>query len=487
MVKALLRSGKFWLGLMAVVLAIVAAFVVPPLYRIGLLGSGYMAQQLCAGIFVSGRPFDRVMAEDLSGPGLGALALFSPRVDETAKTVRASAFGIAGQTAVFQEGLGCTLIRHQTVEAFRARTGGLFPGEPAPLPDAEWPDGGNVASGPWQDDFAWPDGVDGQAASRAVDAIFVDPATERLRGTRALVVVHKGRIVAERYAPGFDAQMPLVGWSMSKTGTNALIGLRVGDGRLALDDRRLMPEWRAPDDMRGVITLNELMRMTSGLAFYEDPGDKLSDVSQMMFVQGNTARFAASKPLAFAPGIHWAYSSGTTAILAGVLRETFEDERAYLRYPRERLFGPLGMRTAQLAPDASGTFVGAAFLYASARDWARLGLLYLRGGRWGDAQLLPKEWVAYSTTPTPQAPRAEYGAQVWLKLTKSQGLGEPPMPEDAFYMLGHNGQAVAMVPSKDLVVVRLGLTPSGSGDWDTARELGPLVNAFPDTNGAPDL
>ncbi|BAQ16120.1 serine hydrolase domain-containing protein [Methyloceanibacter caenitepidi] len=481
MSKTLKRSGKVWLVALAIAIAAVAYLAVPPLYRIALLGSGYMAQQLCAGLFVSGRTFDAVMAEDLSGPGLGPLAPFTAHVDDTAKTVRASPLGVgfAGQTAVFQEGLGCTLVRDQSAAAYAARARDPFDADPPAAPDAEWPQGSRVAAGAWRADFAWPDGVDGPAASQAVDAIFADPDPERPRATRALVVVHKGRIVAERYAPGFDAHMPLVGWSMSKTGTNALIGLRVKDGKLGLDDTRLMPEWLGRDDMRGEITLNTLLRMISGLAFHEDPDDKLSDVSQMMFVQGNTAAFAASKPLAYAPGTHWSYSTGTAAILSGVLRETFDDERDYLRYPRERLFGPLGMRTAQLAPDAAGTFMGGAFLYASARDWARLGLLYLQDGRWDGEQILPEGWVAYTTRPTVQSPNDRYGAQVWLKLEKSANLGEPPMPADSFYMLGHNGQVVAMIPSKDLVVVRLGQTMNG-GDWDTARDLGPLVNAFTD-------
>lgn len=481
MSKAVRRFGSILLAALVVALAIAALVGGPPLYRIALLGSGYMAQQLCAGVFISGRSLDQVMDEDLSGPGLGALALFTPRVDEMDKSVRASAFGvgIAGQTAVFRKGLGCTIIRHESVAEFRARNPDPFTAEPRPAPDAEWPEGSRVAAGPWRTGFAWPDGVDGPAASQAVDAIFAEPDPAHPRNTRALVVVHQGRIVAERYAPGFDAHMPLVGWSMSKTGTNALIGLRIKDGALALDDKRLMPEWRGRDDMRGEITVNALLRMISGLGFDEDPDDKLSDVSQMTYVQGNTAAFAASKPLVYAPGTHWSYSTGTTEILSAVLRETFDDERGYLRYPRERLFGPLGMRTAQLAPDASGTLVGGVFLYASARDWARFGLLFLRDGTWGGEQILPEGWVAYTTRPTGQSPDDRYGAQIWLKLEQSDNLGEPPMPADSFYMLGHNGQVVAMVPSKDLVVVRLGQTLSG-GDWDTARDLGPLVNAFPD-------
>ncbi|MDJ0513219.1 MAG: serine hydrolase, partial [Methyloceanibacter sp.] len=284
---ALLLSVRFWLCVVVAALALAASIFGPPLYRIALLGSGYMAQQLCAGIFVSGRSFGHVMSEDLTGPGLGALSLFKPHVDETAMTVRASAYGIAGQTAVYRDGLGCTLIRHESAEALRAKTPGLFAAKP-PDSDAAWPIGAGVAASAQGASIDWPAGVDAPAASEALDAIFAEPNPEKPRNTRALVVVHNGRLVAERYAPGFDAQMPLVGWSMSKTGTNALIGLRVKDGKLALEELRLMPEWLGRDDMRGAITLNALLRMISGLAFYEDPDDKLSDVSQMMFVQENT-------------------------------------------------------------------------------------------------------------------------------------------------------------------------------------------------------
>src|SRR5680860_1506183 len=352
-------SRNFWLMLAAIAVVTAAAIELPRLYRVALLGSGYMAQTLCAGLFIAGRDLDSLMTEDLSGPGLDALGLFTPTLDPDAREVSASAFGIAGQTAI-----------------------------------------------------------------------------------------------------------------------NALVALRVKDGALALDDTRLMPEWRGDDDPRGAITLDELMRMTSGLAFDESYNNQLSDISQMLFVHGDGAAFAASKPLIHEPGTHWSYSGGTTEIIAAILRETFADERAYLRFPRERLFAPLGMRTAELAPDASGTLMGASSLYASARDWARLGLLFLQDGVWRGERLLPEGWVAYSLEPTPQSPHDDYGAQIWLKLPESPGLGEPPMPADGFYMLGYDGQVVATVPSRDLVIVRLGLTQRG-GDWETARDLAPLVNAFP--------
>jgi len=465
-------SRSFWLILAVIAAVTVAAIVWPRLSRIGLLGSGYMAQTLCAGLFVSGRDMESLMTQDLSGPGLEPLQLFTPAVAHNEQTVRASVFGLFGQTAVFRDGLGCTLTPDKPAVLSRAVAANLSPPDPAPSSTAEWPDGAHVIARPW------PAGVDGEAADRTIEAIFSEPDPSRPRNTRALVVVHQGRIMAERYAPGFDARMPMVGWSMSKTVTNLLVALRVKDGALSLDASRLMPEWRDEDDPRAAITLDELMHMTSGLAFNEDVDDFLSDVSQMLYVQANSARFAASKPLVDPPGSHWSYSTGTTGIIAAVLRETFDSEFAYLRFPRKRLFAPLGMRSASLAPDASGTLMSGSFFYASARDWARLGLLFLRDGIWSGRQLLPKGWVAYSLVPAPHAPNDKYGAQIWLKLPDSPGLGEPPMPDDAFYMLGHNGQVVAMVPSRNLVIVRLGLTRKG-GDWDPARDLSPLVNAFP--------
>jgi CubicO group peptidase (beta-lactamase class C family) len=265
---------------------------------------------------------------------------------------------------------------------------------------------------------------------------------------------------------------------MTKGALNALIGMRVKDGKLAVNDRALMPEWRGEGDKRRDISLDDLLRMSSGLAFDESYDDPLADVTVMLFARGDMAKFAADKPLLHPPGTHWSYSSGTSIIIARILRATFANEADYLRFPRERLFAPLGMRSATFAPDASGTFVSSSMLYASARDFARLGLLYLQDGVWQGQRLLPEEWVAYTLTPTKDEPDQSYGAHVWLKLPQSDDYGEPPMPEDAFYFLGHDEQVIAIVPSRDLVIVRLGRTLE-KGAWDPATELAPIVNAFP--------
>ena len=354
----------------------------------------------------------------------------------------------------------------------RAQAASIFPHSSVSDPDALWPEGERV------DREALPQQVDRVALEEGVKATLAEPDSAHPRRTRALVVVYGGRIAAEGYAPGFDATMPLIGWSMSKMAINALVGIAVQDGKLTLADRALLPEWGGDADSRRDIRLDQLLRMTSGLSFNEDYTDHSSDVIQMLFVQGDKAGFAAAKSLEHPPGAYWQYSSGTSNIIARILRQRFADEQEYLRFPRERLFEPLGMRSAVLEPDEAGTFVGSTFMYASARDWARLGLLFLQDGKWQGQRLLPEGWVAYSLTPTKDAPDARYGAHVWLKLPESPGLGEPPMPEDTYYMLGHDEQVVAVVPSRDLVIVRLGITRE-EGAWDHARDLAPIVRAFP--------
>src|SRR5262249_21232177 len=249
-----------------------------------------------------------------------------------------------------------------------------------------------------------------------------------------------------------------------------------------ITDGKLLPEWHGDSDERRKITLDQLLHMTSGLAFNEEYGADKSDAEQMLYMQPDMSGYAAKKPLEHPPGSFWSYSSGTTNIISRVLRQSFADEQEYLQFPRERLFEPIRMHSAVIEPDAAGIFVGSSYLYATARDWARLGLLYLRDGVWQRRRLLPEGWVTNSLKPVREAPNGRYGAQTWLKLdeaadSNSPDLGEPPLPGDAFYMLGHDGQIVAMVPSRDLVIVRLGLTRDNA--WDPAFDLAPIVQVFP--------
>lgn len=431
------------------------------------MGPAVVAKTLCSSVFVSRRDQAEVEAEDLAEGPYRKSWLFSRTVNRDANYVTASLLGLFRQTAIYREGLGCTLLHGRKEIEVRAQTIGAAP-RPASTPELLWPEGERA------DTYGVGQGVDRVKLEEGLEKAFGEPDAERPRHTRALVVVHHGRIVAERYAPGFNANTPLTGWSMAKTVTNALIGLRVLDGKISPTDQALLPEWK---DDRRQISLSQLLCMTSGLEFNEDYDSDSSHVRQMLFIEGDKSGFAAAKTLQYSPGKKWSYSSGTTNILARILRQSFSSETDYLRFPRERLFGPLGMQSAVFEPDASGIFVGSSYVYASARDWARFGLFYLQDGVWRGQRLLPQDWVADSVKPTCGAPSAQYGWQIWLKLDESRDLGEPPFPEDAYYMQGHDGQIVAIVPSLDLVIVRLGFSPE-KGAWDHARDLAPFLKAF---------
>jgi CubicO group peptidase (beta-lactamase class C family) len=220
-----------------------------------------------------------------------------------------------------------------------------------------------------------------------------------------------------------------------------------------------VPEWRGPGDPRAAITLDQLLRMSSGLSFGETK-DGDSDMVTMLFDRGDTAAYAAAKPLEHPPDSHWQYSSGTANIVSRILRHSFEgDQRAYFRFPRHALFDRIGMGSAVIEPDASGSFVASSFMFATARDWARFGLLFLEGGVWQGERILPAGWVAYSTTPTPRAPQGRYGAHWWLNAGEPDDPSDrpwPDMPTDTFSTRGHEGQEVVVVPSRELVLVRLG-------------------------------
>jgi hypothetical protein len=460
---------KICLILLTLLAAVLAAIAFHWIYLTALLGSGYMAETLCSGLFVSGRDRESIFAEELSGPGYEVLGLFQADIDDQRKIVIGSAYGLWPRTAVFRDGLGCTLAIGETEAHLQAEAANLFVAPETPDQDALWPVGERVEL------ENLPSEIDNDALKAAIDAAFTEPDPAHPRRTRALVVVHKGQIVGERYAPGFNTTTPLLGWSMSKAATNALVGLRVMDGALATSDAKLLAEWRGEGDARAEITLDQLLRMTSGLAFEEGYGSNTSDVAQMLFAKADAAGFAVRQPLVAAPGTLWHYSSGTSNIISLILRRSFTDERDYLRFPRERLFAPLGMRSAVIESDAAGTFISSSLMYASARDWARLALLFAQNGVWQGNRLLPQDWVAYSLRPTPEAPAKDYAAHFWLKLPES---GEQTLSDDAYYMLGFDQQIAAIIPSRDLIIVRLGLTRRG-GAWDHARDLAPIVQAFP--------
>ncbi|MBL8671523.1 MAG: serine hydrolase [Alphaproteobacteria bacterium] len=427
------------------------------------IGAAFKAKQLASGVFVSGRDAASVRAADVHADNLWYLASVSARVDPAARRVEAAWFGLSRETAVWRPGLGCTVAIGTDPDGLAARLPALPP-VPAPDPGRPWPEGDAPSAEP-------PPGVDARALAAALDAAFAEPDPARLRRTRAALVVQKGRIVAERYAPGIAATTPLLGWSMTKAVLNALLGIQIGQGALALDADDLMPEWRErPDDPRRRITLDHMLRMSSGLAFDETYANPLSDVTVMLFGTGDAAALAIDRPLAHPPGAHFAYASGTSNILGRLLRDRLGDDAA-LAQPRAALFAPLGMASAVLEPDAAGTPLFSSYMYATARDWARLGLLYLQDGIWQGRRLLPEGWARYTATPAPAAPAGEYGAHVWTQVPgvfRQGRTGPDALPKGTWHLAGFEGQFVTIVPARETVIVRLGLARR-SQSWDQER------------------
>ncbi|MEM7330403.1 MAG: serine hydrolase [Pseudomonadota bacterium] len=310
---------------------------------------------------------------------------------------------------------------------------------------------------PWPTEH-WPMGdlpahVDRAKIQALIDQGFEDVAT--LGQTHAFLAILGGRVVAERYADTHGPDDTYHSWSMAKSITHALTGIAIADGAIKLDAPVNVPEWQAPDDPRAAITLEHLLRMSSGLQFIEDYENAgVSHTIEMLFGVGkdDVAHYAAEKPLEHAPGTHWLYSSGTTNIISRLLAAALKlDPHGFEQFLRGRLLNPIGMHSAIPKFDAAGTFLGSSFCFCTARDFARFGLLYLRGGDWDGQQIISRQWVDHARTPTPNVPSEEpmgYGAHWWLNMA---GPG-------SFSANGYDGQYIVLVPDTDLILVRHGVS-----------------------------
>ena len=435
-------------SILLLVLAIVLLALVYPQRSVPLAGTGWVAKRVCSGVFVTGRPPEALSEASLPLP----LPIPIPfEVDTDDRSVTAYFAGsYAPSTARFRPGLGCTLVGPG---ASKSRLDGRsLPRRPRTA--------------------ALPTTASSEALIQAMDLAFPDPALTEGPDpqTRALVVVHRGQVIGERYAEGFSASTPLPGWSMTKSVTSAMVGLLQTAGKLDISAQVALDEWQINDDPRNPLTWDHLLRMSSGLSFSENYSLPNSDAIKMLFGSDrySKGRYAAERPLEHEIDIHWSYSSGTTNLIQYALLERVfgGDLDAYLRFPAEALFGPLDMESAVLEPDESGVFVGSSHMFATARDWARFGLLFLNDGvvATGDSagtRLLSREWIEYSRRPTKTNTEGIYGAHWWLNTTpQNPSNGEPRMPKlptNIIIASGFEGQYIFVVPDHDLVVVRLGL------------------------------
>lgn len=446
--------GLLLLGLLVALLAL----VVQQGLRLAGVASAFTAKHLCSEVFVAGREARAVAREDLPAFRSRILGWVDWRLED--QSVKAHILGIGRYEAIHRPGLGCTL---------------SLDGPPAPLPSEGPASPSPSAAFP-------PAAAPPLALARVVDAAFDEPDPRRPRRTRAIVVLQHGQVLAERYAPGFSAETRFAGWSMSKSVLNVLVGILVGDGRLVLDSPAPVARWASEADPRRGITLDQLLRMSSGLRFGEDYDNPWSDVVRLLYNHPDSAAFAADQPLHHPPGSRFSYATGTSAILSRIVAEAAAEP--WPRFARRRLFAPLGMDSALIEPDPAGTPLLGSYVWATARDWARFGLFLLQDGVRDGRRILPEGWLRYSRTPAPAHPNGEYGAHFWVRVPYPDrlGRGRPHLvPADAFHAAGHGAQYVTVIPSHDLVVVRLGLALD-PGSWDHEAFLHDLVVAL-DTIG----
>jgi CubicO group peptidase (beta-lactamase class C family) len=471
------RNLKFAAVGAAVFLSLVTAALAWYLAKAMPIGAGFVAKYLCSSVFISQRDPAVVLREDIA-PVNPLARLIDYRIERTPPAVTAHVFGRFARTAIYREGCGCTLVVGATEVELRAQQL-IDPARQRDRPrqreDLPWPEGTQGPADPASM------GVDPAGLAQALESAFGEPGPEPQRRTRAVVVVYDGRLVVERYAEGFHKEMPLLGWSMAKSATNALVGILVQQGRLDILRPAPVAEWGSAGDPRQPVSIDQLLRMSSGLAFKEVYAP-LYDATRMLYGSPDMAAFAAAKPLEGPPDSRWNYSSGTANIVARIVRRTVEkDAPYYYRFMHAQLFDRIGMTSAVFEPDASGTFVGSSYLFATPRDWARFGLLYLQDGIWQGQRILPEGWVRYSATPTGGAPKGQYGAFFWLNAGAADNPSDrrwPDAPTDAFAALGFQEQQVIVIPSRKAVLVRLGATTRRE-TWNTNRFIREVLAALP--------
>jgi CubicO group peptidase (beta-lactamase class C family) len=441
------------------------------------VATGITSQLLCGGTFVSGLDTERVFAERVKSVPTMTWINWALRyeVDPTRREVRSTLAGGFESRAVFREGSGCLVLHGD---------------EPAPAP-ATPPQRDETAASS-QPDIAGSAVVEPAGASMhaAFDHAFAEPASPPYHHTHALLVLRDGRLVAERYASGIGPATPLLGFSATKSVTHAMVGLLVREGKLALDQPAPLPMWRRDGDPRGAITIDQLLRQVPGLDFAQT-NSGLDPTSRMSFVARDKAAMAETAEPIAAPGTRWAYTDSNYLLLSRVIRDAAGGrEQDVLQFLQRELFGPAGMRNVSIDVDATGTPMGAANLYASARDWARFGLLYLNDGVASGRRILPPGWVRHASTQTLDT---GYGAGWWVNVREGNvpgwGVpwGLPHAPRDAFFARGYMGQFVIVVPSRRLVIVRLGASGVRGDDIgfmdDVVRELLAALDA-PDAGAA---
>ena len=425
------------------------------------VAAGFASHQLCSATFVS-RVEPEAFYREAIAPTMKPVGfLLSHKVDRDKAEVTASFAGLAESRAVYRGELGCLVVQGPlpTAETRAADTPA-----PALLPPI---------AGPALVEPSNP------AIKTALDRTFTENAGPPYRNTHAVVIVHDGRVIAERYSAGYGIDTQVIGWSATKSFTNALIGILVRQGKLSPTGPAPIAAWSDPTDPRHAITIDNLLRMNSGLDIGQSLTASASTAfdpsAQMVFNERDMAAFAERVPLEFAPGSDWNYTNGNTLLLSRLIRDNAGGTASStLDFARRELFDKLGMHHVTLEFDSTGTPIGSSHMLASARDWARFGLLYLNDGVAGGERLLPEGWVDYSARLTPHSEQYGYAAGFWTQRGTTGGAAyrvKAGLPADSFMARGAYGQYVIVVPSQRLVVARFGTAFTARDDMDVVARL----------------
>lgn len=436
------------------VLLVVVGYAISYAWRAFPIISGYGAKNLCSCAFVANRSVESVLEKEL---GTFPLSLGTFYIDKSENAAYGEVFGLATKKAIYREGLGCTLISELSENEVSSQAPQL-PSIAQPSDTVDWPYGTHLIP---------KDGIKLDRLEQAVNKAFEEENPERLKNTRGIVVVQNGKLLFEKYAEGFDENTAQIGWSMTKSITNAMVGMLVKEGKLDIKEPAPIKSWQGANDPRKTITIDHLLRMSSGL-YWEEEYAGPSAATNMLFKRADMAQAAIDQELASEPDTKWYYSSGTSNILSRIVRETIGEGR-YHSYIRDSLFSKIGTTSVIIEPDASGTYVGSSYMYATPRDWAKFGLLYLNDGVWNGERILPEGWVRYSSKPTHAAPRGQYAAHFWTNAgdaNNPQDRWYPDAPADIYSMNGYDGQRVFIIPSRNAVIVRMGLSKRGVFDFN---------------------
>jgi CubicO group peptidase (beta-lactamase class C family) len=406
--------------------------------------SGFSAKSIASGHFIDHRSMEMIEKGDNN---IKMIDLATNKIDENGHFATASVYGLKQRKAIYREGLGATLIDAD----FDTSAPYEVPKRTKLISEKPFPYGNKEAN-----DTVF-SSVDYEKLNAAVANAF-DTAGKKDKRTRSVIVIHKDRIIAEKYDTGFNKDSKILGWSMTKSITATIFGILKKQGKYDIYKPAPIVEWQT--DKRKNITTNDLLHMNSGLE-WEENYSTICDATKMLFQAENMGRVQLEKPSVFEPNTHWNYSSGTTNLLSYILRKQFKTHQEYLDFWYSTLIDKIGMNSMIVETDMAGNYVGSSYSWATTRDWSKFGLLYLHKGNWNGEQILDESWVKYVATPTATSEGA-YGAQFWL----NAGRKFPDVPRDMFYCSGFQGQMVAIIPSMDLVIVRMGLKESPEFDFN---------------------